>query len=163
MNARLRWGVGMTALAALAVSSGCVIAFPLVDGGGSFLELWLLTVPPAVVASVASAWWCLRRQAFIRRAPWMQSLIVTVLALLAYAVLLVFWMFFRTLLDSGFDVFRQDAESLTVLLAVASIGTAFAVLMGALPAYVIEYWIFKTMRRRWPPQQYTTSAAESVA
>ena len=163
MNARLRWGVGMTALAAFAVSSLCVIAFPRVDGVSSFFELWLLTVPPAVVASVGSACWCLRRPAFIRRDPWMQSLIVTALALLAYAILLLLWMFFRTLLDKGFDVFRHDAESLMVLLAVASIGTTFAVLLGAFPAYVIECWIFKVMRRRWPPQQYGTSAPESVA
>ena len=166
MNARLRWGLGMTALAALAASCLGVFGYHFTDGlrdWNSVWKLWLFAAPPAILAASGSSWWLLRRPAFIRREVWLQTVLVTGLAYLLYVFLFAAWMLVLVLLESGVDGLQNDGESLPLLIVFTAAVVAFAMLLGTLPALLIEYRVLKAMHRRWPAPAAGSSSGRAHA
>ena len=136
----------VTAFVALAVSWWGMAA-------GNSLHLALLWLPAPLLAAGLAAWWVCRRHARARQAgkTWSAFALTwrtVLLALVLYPVFVAAWLLLSAMLDQWFAA--QPAtlqQTWEILPSVVQYSAIFSVVLGALPALAITYFLSRRYLR----------------
>jgi hypothetical protein len=142
-----------TALAAISVAVLGLLAFSMTLGSQSILsryagELVVLAIMPTTIAAALSCAWVARFESFQRRGHLANAVLISLMSypILFFVLLLTIfgWLQFERYLP-----LYERPDSLSRMASTAFGYTRLALMVGVLPAIVVEYFVVRFVRKRW--------------